>query len=60
MNVIKKLDLTHAFRNMNKHDFQIRNLNTALMQNTRYLIWVHLCLETLQQCKAYKLQRHQI
>lgn len=59
-NIIKKLDHMQAFREMNKYDFQIRDLNRALMQNTYYLIQIHLCLETLQQWKAYKLQRHQI
>lgn len=60
MNINKKVDLMQAFREMNKYNFQIRDLNRVLMQNTHYLIWIHLCLETLQQWKAYKLQRHQI
>lgn len=49
MNIIKKFDLTQALRKMNKYDFQIRDLNRALMQSTHFLIWIHLCLETLQQ-----------
>lgn len=59
-NIIKKLDLMQAFRVMNKYDFQIRDLNRALMQNKHYFIQIDLSLETLQQWKAYILQRHQI